>query len=82
LLCLIPTAKESRCQNIKISPENENYSQDFQTISSPKTGQTENTTHTLVVPALLYGFETWAIREQNKYRVTTVEKKFVSRGAK
>jgi tRNA(Ile2) C34 agmatinyltransferase TiaS len=36
----------------------------------------------LAVPALLYGCETWAIREQNKYRVTAVEMKFVSRAAK
>jgi hypothetical protein len=38
--------------------------------------------HTLAVPALLYGCETWAITEQNKYRVTSVEMKFVSRAAK
>jgi len=36
----------------------------------------------LAVPALLYGCETWAVREQNKYRVTYVEMKSVSRAAK
>jgi hypothetical protein len=36
----------------------------------------------LAIPALLYGFETWAITEQNKYRVSSVEKKLVNRAAK
>jgi len=30
------------CQNIKISPDNRNYEQNFKTFSSPKTLYTEN----------------------------------------
>jgi len=36
----------------------------------------------LALPALLYGCETWAIREQDKSRMSSVEMKFMRRMAK
>jgi hypothetical protein len=36
----------------------------------------------LALPAFLYGWETLAIREQDKYRITSAEMKFMSRTAK
>jgi len=36
----------------------------------------------LALPALLYGCETWEIREQDKYRIASVEMKFVRRTSK
>ena len=38
--------------------------------------------NTLALPTLLYGFETWEIREQDKSMIASVEMKFVSRMAK
>jgi hypothetical protein len=36
----------------------------------------------LALPALLYGCETWAIKEQDKSRITSAEIKFVRRTPK
>jgi hypothetical protein len=36
----------------------------------------------LTLPALLYGWETWAIRDQDKYRITSTERKFMRITAK
>jgi len=38
--------------------------------------------NTLALPTLLYGCETWIIREQNKPRMTSAEIKFIRRMAK
>jgi hypothetical protein len=38
--------------------------------------------NTLALPALLYGCETWAVKEQDKSRLTSAEIKFVRRTAK
>jgi hypothetical protein len=38
--------------------------------------------NTLSLPTVLYGCETWAIREQDKSRITSVEMKFMRRRAK
>jgi len=37
--------------------------------------------NTLALPVLLHGWETWANREQDKYRVTPEGMKFMSRTA-
>ena len=36
----------------------------------------------LTLPTLLYGFETWAIREQGKGRITSAEMKLMRRTVK
>jgi hypothetical protein len=36
----------------------------------------------LALPALLYGCETWTIREEDKYRITSAEIIFMRRMAK
>jgi len=36
----------------------------------------------LALPALLYGCNTWAIREQDKYGIKSVEMRFMRRMAK
>jgi hypothetical protein len=38
--------------------------------------------NTLALPAVLYGCETWAIREQDKFTKTSAEIKFMRRRAK
>jgi len=38
--------------------------------------------NTLALPTLLYGCETWAIKEQDKSRLTSAEMKFLKRRAK
>jgi len=36
----------------------------------------------LALPTVLYGWETWAVREQDKSRITSGEMKFVRRTTK
>ena len=38
--------------------------------------------NTLALPSLLYGCETWSIREPDKYRMPSAEMKFMGRTAK
>jgi hypothetical protein len=38
--------------------------------------------NTVALPALLYGCDSWAIREQGEYRIKLVEMRFTGRKAK
>jgi hypothetical protein len=38
--------------------------------------------NTLALPTLLHGNETWAARQQDKYRIVSAEMKFIRRTAK
>jgi len=49
----------------------------FKPFSSPKEHTRLKIYSTLPLPTLCYGCETWAIREQDKYRITSAEMKFV-----
>ena len=53
-------------------------SRTLKALSSPNTHQNEH----FDITWLLYGYETWPIREQDKYRKTSAEMKFMRRTSK
>jgi hypothetical protein len=68
-------------QDIKTTPGNGNYQETFKPSHVQKYTRLK-ICNTLALFSLLYGCETWAKREEDKYRITSVETKFIRRMTK
>lgn len=63
---------KSRCkkQINKSCTDNENYQSSYKTLKSLEANQTTKMYHTSAVATLLYGSETWMLKEKNRSSIT------------
>jgi hypothetical protein len=82
LIRLLSYEKKGCCnQTINIFPNHKNHQSSSKTFQTPETNQITNI-NTLTVPTLLYGSETWTLKEINKARITAAVMKCLRKTAK